>query len=332
MKRMREGLRAPGTALPDRYHLAFALGKALEDRGDYAESFACYAQGNLLKKSEIRYRPEATESDAALEMRYLTAEFFGRRGQTGHEDPSPIFIVGLPRAGSTLIEQILASHSHIEGTMELADIPRMVMHLRGRAFEGSEPRYPRVLASLSDEELSALGRQYIDDTQVYRSGKPRFIDKMPNNFRHIGLIHSILPKAKIIDARRAAMACGFSNYKQLYAHGQEFSYSLEDIGRYYVSYVKLMHHWDAVLPGRVLKVQHEDLLKDLEGQVRRMLEFLELEFEPHCLDFHRTERSVRTASSEQVRRPLSAEGTQQWRNFAPWLTPLQDALGPLADP
>jgi hypothetical protein len=237
----------------------------------------------------------------------------------------------MPRAGSTLIEQILASHREVEGTMELADIPRIVMQLQGRFPEGSEPRYPRVLSSLSDAELSTLGRQYIEATRAYRSGRARFIDKMPNNFQHIGLIHLMLPGAKIIDARRAPMACCFGNYKQLFAHGQEFSYSLEDIGRYYSSYATLMHHWDEVLPGRVLKVQHEELLKDLEGHVRRMLEFLELDFEPQCLDFHRTERSVRTASSEQVRRPLSAEGVDQWRNFAPWLQPLRDALGSVAD-
>ena len=329
--RMRAAFNAPGTAPLDRCQLAFALGKALEDRGAYAESFAYYAQGNLIKKAEIRYRPEAAELSTALTIRRMTAELFRRRGLTGYADSSPIFVVGLPRAGSTLIEQILASHSRVEGTMELPEIPRIVLDLQGRAVEASEPRYPRILSSLGEEELSAFGRRYIDSTQVYRSGKPHFVDKMPNNYRHVGLIHMILPNAKIIDARRAPMACCFSNFKQLFAHGQDFAYSLEDIGRYYSGYVRLMRHWNEVLPGRVLKVQHEELLQDLAGQVRRILEFLNLDFEPQCLDFHRTSRSVRTASSEQVRQPLSHDGIDQWRKFEPWLTPLKDALGPLAD-
>ena len=327
---MRAACEAEGTARADRWHLSFALGKAYEDRGAYAESFEFYAQGNSLKKADSRYRPESAESNTAQQIRHTTAQLLGRHGRSGYPDPSPIFIVGLPRAGSTLLEQILASHSQIEGTMELADIPRMVLHLQGREFEGAEARYPAILASLSAQELHGFGKKYIDDTRVYRTGKPRFIDKMPNNFRHAGLISMILPEARIIDARREPMACCFSNYKQLFAHGQEFTYSLEDIGRYYCSYVQLMRHWDSVLPGRVLRVQHEEVVADLEGQVRRMLDFLGLEFEPQCLEFHRTERSVRTASSEQVRRPLTAEGVDQWRHFEPWLAPLRDALGTLA--
>ena len=214
--------------------------------------------------------------------------------------------------------------------MELADIPRLVLELQGREPDNDSPRYPRGLAKLMPEELRRLGDKYINDTRAYRTNRPFFIDKMPNNFRHIGLIHLILPRAKIIDARREPMACCFSNFKQLFASGQEFTYSLEDIGRYYLNYVELMAHWDAALPGKVLRVQHEELVDDLEGNVRRLLDHLEVEFEPACLEFYRTQRSIRTASSEQVRQPISREGLDQWRNFEPWLAPLRAALGEYA--
>jgi len=216
--------------------------------------------------------------------------------------------------------------------MELADIPRLVHELQGREPDSDNPRYPRVLAELKPEDFRKLGEKYISDTRVYRTGRPYFIDKMPNNFRHIGLIHLILPNAKIIDARREAMACCFSNFKQLFASGQEFTYGIEDIARYYRSYIELMEHWDTVLPGKVLRVQHEEVVEDLEGNVRRILEFVGLDFEPACLEYYKTERSVRTASSEQVRRPINREGVDQWRNYEPWLKPLRDALGPLAEP
>jgi hypothetical protein len=205
-----------------------------------------------------------------------------------------------------------------------------VQQLQGRERSDLEPRYPAVLAELTPEQLQALGEKYLAETAAYRSGKPYFIDKMPNNFRHLGLIHLILPNAKVIDARREPMACCFSNFKQLFASGQEFTYSLDDIGRYYRAYVELMAHWDQVLPGKVLRVQHEELVGDLESQVRRILEFLDLPFEPACLEFYKTERSVRTASSEQVRQPLYKEGLEQWRNFEPWLSPLKATLGDLA--
>jgi hypothetical protein len=214
----------------------------------------------------------------------------------------------------------------VEGTMELADIPRLVHRLNGREEIGTAPRYPQVLTEIGAEDLRQLGEKYLADTRIFRTGKPCFIDKMPNNFRHVGLIHLILPNAKIIDARREPMACCFSNFKQLFASGQEFTYSLEDIARYYRMYVRLMDHWDAALPGKVLRVQHESVVEDLEGSVRRILDFVGLEFEPACLEFHKTERSVRTASSEQVRRPINREGLDQWRNFEPWLAPLQNAL------
>ena len=320
---------APGTRPIDRYHLAFAIGKALEDRAQYAEAFAYYERGNALKKTECRYQPGVTERNTRLQKAVCTAEFFAARSGFGCTSAAPIFIVGLPRSGSTLIEQILATHSGVEGTMELADIPRMVQELEGRSEDQGEPRYPAVLARLAAEDWRRLGEKYLADTRVYRSAKDTFIDKMPNNFRHLGLIHLILPQAKIIDARREAMACCFSNFKQLYASGQQFTYSLQDLGRYYRSYIELMTHWETVLPGKVLRVQHADVVADLEGSVRRILEFCGLDFEPGCIEFHRTERQVHSASSEQVRQPIYTEGLEQWRHFEPWLGPLKTALGDL---
>ena len=327
---MRAAEALPAIRPADRFHLCFALGKALEDRGEYAESFAYYERGNRLKKTECRYRSGITERNLRLQQAVCTAEFFAARVGFGSDSRAPILIVGLPRSGSTLIEQILASHSQVEGTMELADIPRLVQELQGREDERAEPRYPGVLAGLGAEECRRLGDKYLADTRIYRRGRAFFIDKMPNNFRHLGLIHLILPHAKIIDARREPMACCFSNFKQLFASGQQFTYSLEDIGHYYRSYVQLMAHWDAVLPGRVLRVQHEELVADLEGNVRRILEHCGLEFEPGCVEFHKTRRRVHTASSEQVRQPIYTEALEQWRNYQTWLGPLKAALGELA--
>jgi tetratricopeptide (TPR) repeat protein len=315
-----------GISLADRYHLCFALGKAFEDAGDYAESFAYYDRGNALKRGEVRYRPEPIERNAQLQRSIVTRAFLAARQDTGCPDRAPIFIVGLPRAGSTLLEQILASHSQVEGTMELADISRLVLRLQGRNFDERSPPYPAVLEKLSAEQLRGFGERYLADTQVYRTGKAYFIDKNPNNFRHIGLIHLILPNARIIDARREKMACCFSNFKQLFASGQEFTYNLEDIARYYTNYVALMDHWDSVLPGKILRVQHEDVVTDLDASVRRLLDFCALPFEPQCLEFHKTERSVRTACSEQVRRPIYTEGLDQWQRFSPYLGPLKQAL------
>jgi tetratricopeptide (TPR) repeat protein len=333
ISRMRAYEVAPEIALADRYHLCFALGKALEDRNEFAESFAYYARGNALKKSESRYKIESAERNAEQQAVVCTREFFAARRGTGCERADPIFIVGLPRAGSTLLEQILASHSKVEGTMELAEIPRLALHLSGREGNPDKTRYPAVLAELDVTRFWEFGEKYLKDTQVFRStGKPRFIDKMPNNFRHIGLIHLMLPNAKIIDARREPMACCFGNFKQLFASGQEFTYSIEDLARYYRSYVKLMRHWDDVLPGKVLRVQHEDVVDDLEGNVRRLLRFCDLEFEPACLEFYRTERSVRTASSEQVRQPIFKQGLDQWRNFERWLEPLKISLSASSAP
>jgi tetratricopeptide (TPR) repeat protein len=325
--RMRSEESADATQLEDRFHLCFALGKALEDRGDYAGSFRFYERGNALKKSVSRYRPEFIERNAREQMRICTPEFFAARAGFGCQSDAPIFIVGLPRSGSTLLEQILASHSGVEGTLELPDIPRKVAELQGRDSGQGEPRYPAILASMTAEEFRLAGEAYLADTLPYRRGLPRFIDKMPNNFRHIGLIHLMLPHARIIDARRDAMACCFSNFKQLFASGQEFTYSIEDIARYYRSYLELMDHWEAVLPGKVLRVQYEDLIEHFDAGVRRLLAFCGLEFEPACLEFHKTDRSIRTASSEQVRQPINREGLDQWRHFEPWLDGLKEALG-----
>jgi len=331
MAQMRAAEAAPATSLVDRYHLCFALGKALEDRGEIAESWACYARGNALKRSESRYRAEILETNTRKQIEICTADFFASRAGWGDPRGDPIFILGLPRSGSTLLEQILASHSQVEGTQELADIQRMVLELQGRDPDLDNPRYPAALADLTAEDFRQLGERYLTDTQVYRSGKPVFIDKMPNNFRHIGLIHLMLPNARVIDARREPMACCFSNLKQLFAQGQEFAYSVEDIARYYRTYLDLMRHWDQALPGRVLRVRHEDVVDDLEGSVRRLLDHCGLPFEPACVEFHKTERSVRTPSSEQVRQPIFRDGLDQWRKYGPWLGPLETALGDALD-
>jgi tetratricopeptide (TPR) repeat protein len=328
INRMRAAQAAPTTPSVDGYHLCFALGKAFEDRGRYPESWKYYERGNALKHAEIRYLPQITEINTRLQKSVCTDEFFTARRGWGVPDPDPIFIVGLPRSGSTLIEQILASHSQVEGTQELADIQRIVMELRGRATDLENPRFPGILAELSPEDFRRFGKRFMADTRVYRkTGRPFFIDKMPNNFRYIGLIQLMLPNAKIIDARREPMACCFGNLKQLFSSGQEFSYSIDDIARYYRTYLELMRHWDTVLPGRILKVQHEDVVADLPGNVRRILEFCGLPFESTCVEFHKTERSVRTASSEQVRQPIFREGLDQWRNYTSWLGPLKEALG-----
>lgn len=329
--RMREGESFAKINLEDRYHLCFALGKALEDRAQYAESFAYYERGNALKKDECRYRPEPLERNARLQVSTCTAEFFAARQNVGCSSDAPIFIVGLPRAGSTLLEQILASHSQIEGTMELADIPRLAQDLQAGETQNGSIRYPGVLAELAPQEFKRLGEKYLHDTRAYRIGKPFFIDKMPNNFRHLGLIHLMLPNAKIIDARRDPLACCFSNYKQLFASGQQFTYSVDDITRYYRMYADLMRHWNQVLPGKILRVEHEDVVENLEASVRRILEFCGLEFETACIDFYKTKRRIHTASSEQVRQPINRAGLDQWRHFEPWLEPFKAALEDLMD-
>lgn len=326
---LKEQLESPAIADVDRVHVAFALGKALEDAGDYEGSWAAYSRGNTMHRASNGYVPEVFETNTREQKRVCTPAFFAAREGWGLDDPSPIFVLGLPRSGSTLLEQILASHSMVEGTQELPDIQRIVHELQGRELNFDKPLYPGSMADLDREAVRKFGEQYIADTMPNRIlGRPFFIDKMPNNFRHVGLIHLILPNAKIIDARRDAMSCCFSNLKQLFAQGQEFTYGIEDIARYYKTYVELMDHWDTVLPGRVLRVQHEDVVDDLEGSVRRILDYCGLPFEEACIEFHKTKRSVRTPSSEQVRQPIFRDGLDQWKKFEPWLEPLREALGP----
>lgn len=325
---MERQVERPDLAFMDRVHLCFALGKAHEDRNDFGDSFRFYEIGNSLKRRQTRYDADKMTHELQAQARACTPDLFARAAGMGHPAPDPIFIVGLPRAGSTLLEQILASHSQIDGTLELPNILALAHRLRGR--KAGQSLYPEVLHDLDADQLEAMGREYIEGTRIHRKGAPFFIDKMPNNFRHIGLIQLILPNAKFIDARRAPMDCCFSGFKQLFAEGQEFTYGLREIGQYYRDYVELMDHWDKVLPRRVLRVQHEDVLGDLEGQVRRMLDFLGLPFEQQCLEFHKTERAVRTASSEQVRRPINRRGQGAWLPYEPWLGELQDTLGDLA--
>ena len=315
-------------AAEDRFHFHFAVGKALEDARQFEKSFGHYTKANRLRREQVSY---AAADIAALVRRsktLFTGKFFRERTGYGAAAPDPIFIVGLPRAGSTLIEQIMASHSAVEGTMELSNMIGMAGKLRARSGDGGEGRYPAILADLSAAESRTLGEQYLDETRIQRkTAKPFFIDKMPNNFLHIGLIQLVLPNAKIIDARRHPMACCFSGFKQHFARGQNFSYSLDDIGHYYRDYVELMSHFDEVLPGRVHRVIHEALLDDTEAEVRRLLNHCGLPFENGCLRFYENERAVRTASAQQVRKPISRQGVDQWRNFEPWLGPLQAALG-----
>ena len=325
---MRSAIESGELGEDDRLHLHFALGKALEDRGEDGDAFGHYAEGNRIRAGQLHYDADVITDHVAACEQVFTADLLDSRRQSGCDAPDPIFVLGLPRAGSTLIEQILSSHSSIEGTMELHDIIALT-----RRFGRDEPRYPTNLPALTGEELEALGREYLDRTRFVRqTDRPFFIDKMPNNWAHVGFIRLILPKAKIIDARRHPLACGFSNFKQHFARGQAFSYSLESIGRYYRDYVRLMAHFDDVAPGSVHRVIHEQLVAEPEAEVRRLLDFLGLPFEQECLRFHESKRPVRTASSEQVRRPISAEGLETWKRFENWLDPLKQALGPALDP
>ena len=325
---MRDLEQRPNIGELDRIQICFALGKAYEDADQFEDAFEFYARGNRLKLPSTHFDVEQLIKRIDAQINVCTADLLTQLAETGLNAPDPIFIVGLPRAGSTLLEQILASHSLVDGTMELHNILDLAKRLRGRdAGNEAEPRYPRILGELDTSMFESFGQQFIDQTRVYRSSAPHFIDKMPNNFFHIGLIKLILPNAKVIDARRHPMACCFSGFKQLWGEGQEFSYGLEQIGTYYRQYVRLMAHWDQVLPDFVLRVQHEDVVDDLEGQVRRLLDFCDLPFESACLDFHKTDRTVRTPSAEQVRQPIYRSGLDQWRNFEKHLDPLKAALG-----
>ncbi|MDE2304366.1 MAG: sulfotransferase [Gammaproteobacteria bacterium] len=325
---MRAELDREGLGEDDRFHLRFALGKALEDEGEYAAAFAHYREGNRLRRAGIAYSADELGSLVARSKAMMTEAFFAERQGHGSEAPDPIFIVGLPRAGSTLVEQILASHSMVEGTMELPDLPAIAKEFYGRRADRPGGGYPEALAALDAARCRELGERYLQQTRIQRKrGTPLFIDKLPNNFMHVGLIQLILPRAKIIDARRHPLACGFSCFKQHFALGQHFTYDLEELGRYYRDYVELMAHFDRVLPGRVHRVFHEAMVDHTESEVRRLLEYCGLEFEPACLRFYENERAVRTASAQQVRRPIFREGLDHWRHFEPWLGPLRDALG-----
>jgi tetratricopeptide (TPR) repeat protein len=327
---MRTQLGRTDLADDDRLHLHFSLGKALEDAGDYATSFVHYAEGNRLRHAAVPYFPGATSALVRRSRSVYTAEFFQERRGCGAAAPDPIFIVGLPRAGSTLVEQILSSHSAVEGTMELPDVIGIARSLGHKRSSADGPTYPEGLAALDAAALEALGRRYLEQTRVQRkSGAPYFIDKMPNNWAHVGLIHLILPNAKIIDARRHPMSCCFSGFKQHFARGQSFTYDLTDIGRYYRDYVTLMAHFDEVLPGRIHRVHYEAMVENTETEVRRLLAHCGLPFEDACLRFYENERAVRTASSEQVRTPIFRDAVDQWRHYEPWLEPLKEALGPV---
>ena len=320
---MELALSGEGIATEDRFHLDFALGKALEDRGAADDAFVHYAAGNALRRTELDYQADETSGFVDRLIEICTPEFFASRAGQGCDAPDPIFILGMPRAGSTLVEQILSSHSMVEGTSELPDIPVLARR---------DPRYPLGLAELAPDRLGGLGEEYLRRTRIQRkTDRPLFIDKLPNNWMHVAFIHLILPKARIIDARRHPLGCCFSNFKQHFARGQPFSYSLDEVGHYYRDYVRLMAHLDRALPGRVHRVSYEAMVDDTEGEVRRLLDYCGLEFEPTCLAFHETERAVRTASSEQVRQPIFKDGTEAWKPFARYLGPLEVALGDVLD-
>ncbi|HWF98608.1 MAG TPA: sulfotransferase [Steroidobacteraceae bacterium] len=325
---MRQALAQGDLADEDRLHFEFALGKALEDAKAYEESFTHYAAGNALRRKAHGYDPEENSRFVRGSRELFSREFLAARAGSGAEGRDPIFIVGLPRAGSTLIEQILASHPLVEGTMELPELPKIARELAGPRREEEDATFLRRVAALTRDELRALGERYLAETRPLRkTDAPFFIDKMPNNCLYVGLIHLILPHAVIIDARRHPLGCGFSCFKQHFARGQWFSYGLEDLGRYYCDYVGLMAHFDEVLPGRVARVFYETLIADPEAQTRRLLEHCRLPFDPACLRFYENDRAVRTASSQQVRQPIFREAVEHWRHYEPWLGPLKRALG-----
>jgi hypothetical protein len=316
----------------DRFHLHFALGKAHEDAGNHARSFDHYADGNRRRRAMIDYDPGEISDSVRRSAALLTADFFAARRDAGSPARDPIFILGMPRAGSTLIEQILSSHPLIEGTQELPDIAQLARRLGGRKLKSEASAYPECLAAIAGDELQALGEEYIARTRIHRkTERPLFIDKMPNNWLHAGLIHLILPNARIIDARRHPLGCCFSNFKQHFARGQAFSYDLDDVGRYYRDYVGMMAAIDRALPGRVHRVFYETMVEDTEAEVRRLLDYVGVDFDAACLRFFETERAVRTASSEQVRRPINREGLEQWQPYERWLAPLKASLGDVLD-
>ena len=326
LNNMRDQLKRVDLSLRDKSYFHFALAQGCEAIDQFDEAFFHLESGNKIKNDQSKYSIERMDKELQAQIDICDIDFFQSLGIGGNETKDPIFILGLPRSGSTLIEQILASHSMVDGTLELPNILSMAQTLRGNDVYGSLGNYPGSMNSLSLEQRIAMGKSYIDETRMHRKGAPRFTDKMPNNFRHIGLIHLVMPNAKIIDARRYPLDCCFSMFKQLFAQGQEFTYGLEEAGSYYNSYINLINHWNKVLPNKILRVNNEDVIEDLEGQVRRLLTFLELPFEKECIAFHETNRLVRTASSEQVRKPINKDGMGRWKPYAKNLRVLSETL------
>ena len=323
---MKEQIQRVDLSLRDKAYFHFALAQGYEANKQYDDAFFHLKNGNQIKRDQSKYSIERMDDELQAQIDVCDEEFFENIGQGGNTTKDPIFILGLPRAGSTLIEQILASHSMIDGTLELPNILSLAQSLRGGDIYGKLGNYPKSMQNLTLDQRDDMGKKFIEDTQMHRDKAPMFTDKMPNNFRHIGLIHLIMPNAKIIDARRYPLDCCFSMFKQLFAQGQEFTYGLEEAASYYNSYVKLMDHWDQVLPNKVLRVNNEDVINDLEGQVKRILNYIEVPFEEGCISFHETDRSVRTASSEQVRQPINKKGMGRWKPYAKHLKPLVDTL------
>jgi tetratricopeptide (TPR) repeat protein len=323
---MKNQLKRVDLSLREKAYFHFALAQGYELNKDFDNAFYHFNKGNIIKNNQSKYSISGMDKEFYDQIKTCDKTFFKNLIPGGYQAKDPIFIVGLPRAGSTLIEQILASHSLIDGTLELPNILSLAHTLRGDDVYGKEGKYPKIIEELSTGQRENFGKAYIDETSIHRKSAPLFTDKMPNNFRHIALIHSILPNAKIIDARRYPLDCCFSMFKQLFAQGQEFTYGLKEAGSYYNSYIKLMNHWDEVLPGKILRVNNEDVINDLEGQVRRILKFIDIPFEESCVSFHKTERSVRTASSEQVRQPINKKGMGRWKPYAKHLKPLLETI------
>ena len=310
----------------EKIYMSFALGKAFEDRGEYDKSFTNYQNGNSLKKEFTKFDLKLFDEECKNQKEVCTRDLFDSKADWGLETKEPIFVLGLPRVGSTLIEQILASHSMVEATHELPNILALSHKLNLRKVQEKTSRYPEILLSLSAPQLKMIGEQYIKDAEIFRTNKPFFIDKMPNNFRHIGLIKLILPNAKIIDIRRNSMSACFSCYKQLFAEGQEFTYDFGDLAGYYNNYVELMEHWNQVLPNQILSIKYEDLVNDFENSVNKILNYCNLDFEDECLSFYKNKRSVRTPSSEQVRQPIYKKGLDYWKNYDVYLGDLKRDL------
>ena len=326
VSRLTEMVNDPNISIDEKVFMHFSLGKALEDKELYKESFNHYQLGNNLKKDKLIFKADDFIEECRNQMEVCTSDLFDIKKGWGIDSSEPIFILGLPRVGSTLVEQILASHSLVEGTHELPNIISTAHKLNQRRAQDVDSKYPDILLSLSEPELKAIGNKYIEDAKIFRTGKPYFIDKMPNNFRHIGLIKLILPNAKIIDIRRSSMSACFSSYKQLFAEGQDFTYDLKDLATYYNNYVELMDHWNKVLPGEILLVNYEDLINNFEPSVNRILDYCNLPFEQSCLEFYKSKRSVKTPSAEQVRQPIYKSGLDYWKNYEPFLDDLKNNL------